>query len=191
MIMSYIEKASDATLALSRRVCHIEGLSSIVIGHTECGGLIRVFLAWEGLPESHLNGKLPLGIHDHQYGIEITVLSGEIVNTIYEINNQGRMLNHFIYHHSGRASKVGFNYIGIKEQQYGESFQMVASDIHNVFALKRSSWIVEEGPVVQEETNLWSPDTAVTCSNGFYESRDELVKHVRKFYGNHNSVWRR
>lgn len=154
-----------------------------------------MFLAWPGhqMARNTLAGDLPLGIHDHRYSLRLQLLVGTVVNTIYHEFEEGggRGLNAFEFR-SGqmkgppKTKRLGLRFLvsGLKEVlSPHEWLWMAAKDLHNVSCKGPAAWIVEEGPVEQEVTHLYTPSNRVDVEDLYhpFDSVDEVRNHVMNF----------
>lgn len=189
------EEAPDDLLLMSRDDCHATRVSSIVVGRSESGGLRRMFLAWPGhrLAENHLVGALPVGIHDHRYPLRLQLLAGRVRNTVYRRGGarSARILREFEFR-SGQmqvtpsASFVGLSAITVVAQEWlpaGEWLSLRARDLHNVECAGPAAWLVEEGPVEQESTRLFTPRMKVDTRDLYrpFESAAAVRDHAARF----------
>lgn len=177
---------------MSRDDCHALKVSSVVVGRTESGGLRRAFLAWPGhrLAENHLHGNLPVGIHNHRYSLRLQLLAGRVRNTIYR-RGPGRVLHEFEFR-SGQMQgppktfRVGFAEIEVASQAWlspDEWLTMEASAVHDVDCEGPAAWLVEEGPVEQDVTRLFTPQARIETADLYqpFESAAAVRDHVARF----------
>jgi hypothetical protein len=153
-----------------------------------------MFLAWPGhrLAENHLDGKLPVGIHDHRYSLRLQLLAGRVRNTTYRLGGRGsRALREFSFR-SGQmqgapsVSFVGLAAIAVGVQDWlsvGEWLRLRARDLHDVECEGAAAWLVEEGPVEQESTRLFTPRMEVDTRDLYrpFESAAAVREHVARF----------
>lgn len=184
--------APDGLLMMSRDDCHALKVSSIVVGHSDSGGLRRVFLAWPGhrLAENHLHGNLPVGIHNHRYSLRLQLIAGKVRNTTYR-RGPGRVLRAFEFR-SGQMQAapkvlpVGFTEIGVSSQSWlsaDDWLTLGASTLHDVDCEGPAAWIVEEGPVEQDVTRLFTPRSRIETGELYrpFEDPEAVRAHVARF----------
>lgn len=165
--LDLLARADDETLMMSMMDCHAPNLSSIVVKN-EDGRLTRAFLAWPGNPmhRNTLNQDLPLGIHNHRYSLTLHWMHGEVVNTLYDEDGWCE-LNKFRYTSAMAVDGPKFESLGMARLGVtmdttlgpGMVCYMSAETLHDVRCGEIAAWLVEEGPVEQEQTLLFSPST--------------------------------
>lgn len=176
---------------MSRSNCHASKVSSIVLGKNHTG-LIRVFLAWDGhnLAENHLMGNLPIGIHDHRYGLSLRLIHGRVRNTYYE-RGTGRTLNEWNFITGGMAGspsliKIGKAQISATREMWLKKdawLSMTATQLHNIDCKGMAAWLVAEGAVEQEITSLFTVGSSINTSDLYkpFNSSMEVINHVDEF----------
>lgn len=211
-VLMAVLHAKDEALILSRADCHASRVSSIVTGKTCDGSLIRIFLAWPGhqLEENHLQGQLPVGIHDHRYDLELQLLAGRVKNTVFSYGPielgaggnwppahewRGRILQRFDFQ-SGLAKGNGSAPIitdrgAVVASTVSSHFLssewtwLNACTMHNiqVDGGRAAAWKVIEGEVRQTTTTLLSPAVSIDTTDLYkpFDSPDEVRSHVAEF----------
>jgi len=85
-VIDMIWQTPDDVLLMSRKHCHAHNVHSIVVGRRN-GKLTRVFIAmpnhtlWENGTPGH---RYSVGIHDHQYSLQIRSVFGTVNHMIYQ-----------------------------------------------------------------------------------------------------------
>lgn len=71
--------AKDDSLLMSRSHCHARNVSSIVMRQRIDGSLLRAFLTWpcHRLDDNRPGGRLQVGVHDHRYGVRLSLIHGD------------------------------------------------------------------------------------------------------------------
>jgi hypothetical protein len=199
-LMNLIGHAPNDLLLMSRADCHALKVSSIVFGRNRAGGLARVFLAWPGhqLAENRLYGRMPVGIHDHRYKLRLQLLMGKVRNTIYRRTEHHavpmascRVLHEFQFVSGEMKGKpqtrrVGFTAIHVHSECWlspDDFTVMAATEFHDVDCVGPAAWFVEEGPVEQAVTTLFTPNAEVDTSDLYqaFANPAEVRAHVAQF----------
>lgn len=198
-LLRQAHRATDEYLMMSRMDTHASRVSSIVLGPTYGGrGLRRVFLAWPGhqLAENVLTGKLPVGIHDHRYSLQLTLIAGKVRNTLYgRATDKGRPLREFLFQSGemkGPPKVTGVRVTNVAELstswlQLDRPVWMAAEAVHNVdvpgLEGPPAAWLVEEGPVERGVTTLFSPNLTIDTEGLYqpFQSAEDVLEHVGDF----------
>lgn len=191
-LMRCTELAFNSELMLSRKNCHAENISSIVL-YNDSGKLIRVFLAWPG---HKLNrNDYPVGIHNHRYAVQLKHIYGDIEHVIYKVSaelgdcsNLDLIFKEYVYLTDGIGHKPSFEYRGLVLASEYEASQLTstfltAHDMHNMYVNGPAAWMVQEGKNIKDTVRLLLRGD-VPSFEGLYqkfESADEVRDHVRKF----------
>lgn len=176
--------------------CHSVGLHSFPISF-ENDLYRRIFYA-EEFHSLWKENPLEIAIHPHHVDITITVLDGVLYNCLYKKSDAGQQFNSFIWDSVIMNGIGGFKYLGdenlslIHKKPYskGESFSMVACELHTVFIEqgKKCVWLVEEKipscdyfPVNYSNHDLsnWTPE-------GLYKEVPDEVRNA--FIGEYISL---
>jgi hypothetical protein len=165
--------------------CHCIGLHSFPIKVTEEGLYKRIFYA----AQNHEMWKpYEIAIHPHHVDIKITVLEGELLNPLFEVDTNGEIFKKFRWNSHILNDRGGFEYLGeaglrqisnIKHRK-GDVVEMKACELHTVQIEygKVCVWLIEESkptceyfPINYSKNNLqdWKPD-------GLYIECDEETK---------------
>lgn len=171
--------------------CHTIGVHSFPISF-ENGLYKRIFYA----DINHQLWKpIEIAIHPHHVDIKITVLEGELFNPIYEIHENGEVVNKFQWVSHILNGKGGFEYLGqekIKQlsnklYRAGETVIMKACELHTV-QIKQGEicvWLIEESiPTCDYFPINYSPyDLSNWNAEGLYLEVDDKVRdfYIKKF----------
>lgn len=143
-----IRNANPETLSKSLNNVHANGMFSLVIGGTENGKLLRVFIAHEKLKPYDVQ------LHTHRYPINLTTIKGNIKHYLAVIENDQayntQKMSMFDYK-SPLNGGVGLTYesdeeVKIREQHIppGSTIHLGVNDFHTISCNKGSIWVVEE-----------------------------------------------
>lgn len=195
-----LKNASEDIVMMSRKNCHQLHLDSVVIDRKVDGRLTRAFFAHEG-HSMYLNDNLnqmSLGVHNHQYSIHLTKLSGYAVNVLCEDDSEAKEESHYITKYKYNSMLGGGSGVHpLHTKVHGLrvvcgdpiTFNFLHhSDLHTVWVQEgcKASWIVEEGHKVKDETVLYSPYGPSRINNignryQKFESKEEVVDMVERF----------
>lgn len=189
-----VNEAPDDMLLMSRNEYHAFNVSSIVLGRTSAGGLRRVFLAWPGhkLDENTLQGRLTVGIHNHRYSIDLTLLLGNVQNIVCKrALDNGRVLHEFDFRTGNMKWGPGIRYVGLAGivSDYHQllhcdfATHLPGEKLHTIACRGPAAWIVEEGAVEREVTRLFSPNREINTADLYqpFETAHDVRYHVMQF----------
>lgn len=190
LVLELLSESKDSDLMMSKFNCHVKGLHSIVLKNNH-GILTRCFFT-EKDHTMHLNINsklnLPLGIHNHRYGIRLNQVSGEAVNILYKENKPLNNISKFKYDSEilggSGASFVGFSGVEVCGVSKFTDIYMAHHELHTVFVPKgcMSSWVVMEGDTESMKTDLFQ-NGSVNCSKYKKpENPDQVREFIHNFY---------
>lgn len=202
MFLRALEEAPNEVVMMSRKDCHQLGLDSVVVDKASDGRLTRAFFAHPN-HSMYLNGDvdtLSLGVHNHQYNINLTKLYGTSYNIGFSDDNLGYRSKYPRVRKYRYKSQLGGGG-GIQPMYSNEhnlqqtSFEEITtnyihhSELHTVLVHKgeKAAWIVEEGLRVNDETLLYtsqSPSRIAMAGKGYskFKSKDQVVDMVEGFF---------
>lgn len=193
--LNELKSAPIEVVMMSRKNCHQKGLDSIVVNKCARGCLTRAFFAQENhkMYENFGGTYSPsLGYHDHKYNLTLTELYGTAYNVNVDISLDVGDMNLIEYNSMLQGcGDLELVCTGI-DVDYEESaikrLFLPHNQLHTV-AVKRgekSAWIVEEGVVEKETTNLITHLLPKDISSeNLYERfscKDEIVAMVENFF---------
>lgn len=192
-----VESASDSNLMMSKKHCHAMHVSSIVLDSSG-GRLLRAFLAWPGhelVNNASPYGATPLtvGIHNHRYDLTIHPICGFVLNVRYErsfaCHPGAREYDSYEFRTGVESRKLVANKIGSEllvrkhEHLITDKTTMEAEELHTIAVFGVAAWLVEEGPLRREQTQLFS-NSPIVADERFYEPFDDVrsvIDHCNKF----------
>ena len=202
MFLKALKEASSDVVMMSRRDCHQLGLDSVVVDKAHDGRLTRAFFAHPS-HSMHMNGSvhtLSLGVHNHQYNINLTKLYGTAYNIGFSDDN---VEGHSDYskvrkykYKSQLGGGGGVQPIYTTEHNLQQvSFEEITNnfihhiELHTVLVNKgeKAAWIVEEGGRVSDETLLYtsqSPSRIAMAGKGYsqFTSKEQVIEMVESFF---------
>lgn len=191
-VMRMIRETPTDVLMKSRKHCHARNVHSIVI-RERYEKLTRVFLA---MPDHPLwaNGaagyKYAVGIHDHQYSLQISHVFGTVMHMLYQRgkNRFAEELYEFRFKSGGCNGKPDVEMLGKTFIMPTSIYRILGSvtighDSLHTMSVPRNepaAWMVSEGERVKGTTTLFSDMPTIT-TEGFYqpfENLDEIYSIV-------------
>ena len=189
-----VANTSDSVLLMSRKNCHAPNVHSIVLSKSSDNRLTRVFLV---MPDHTLwhNGNrfsaYSVGIHDHQYDLEITSIFGSVTHMLYEqgINRFAEKLYRYQFKSGGCNGDPVVTPMG-KELVSPTSVYLLSGNkflthdrLHTLSVPEgeTAAWMVTEGERRKDTTTLFT-NTELVKTAGLYqpfESVDEIVDLVK------------
>jgi len=149
-----IDSATPEILNKSINDCHAKGLFSLVIGGTENGKLVRVFIASEDIK------PFDAQLHTHRYDLTITTLTNNIKHHVAEIVTYGQsVINLAEYEYQsplngGNGLKAkGIQSLKVVDYDMPSLTQLYMDSyaIHTVSCKANAVWIVEEHGFAQQK----------------------------------------
>lgn len=181
------------TLSMSIFDCHIEGLHSIVLNTNSCGDLTRVYLSdnCEAMKRNEGVKNNPLGIHDHLYHLHLYLVSGEVYNLNYTVDESDfkdvlecSIVNKYSFcgrkpHPKGIASL----WESYTKELTKEGLILHKDSLHTVKVVSpKASWLVIEGQQTKAATSLYTNLPINLDSHYRKEDNDFIVSYVESFY---------
>lgn len=195
-LLQRVKQAPSSALKLSRRDCHLQSVSSIVVS-TEEGRLTRAFLAFPGhrLWENRVGHSFPVGPHNHKYPISLTLIYGNVYNDVYvqTLAQYGDSFCTWKYRsgvndpaerrleYQGESLLTLYKTMKLPAPRAGrvslseKVLHTISTDDNGI-----AGWWVEEGFPVQEETDLFTltKDIDFVGLYGSFHSSQEVIDHV-------------
>lgn len=147
-IIEKLKAPNQESIGLSLNNVHADGLFSLVVGGTEPGKLLRVFIADKKLR--------PFGVqlHTHRYPIRLTTIRGTIKQYVAKeaasLNASSIKISEYEYRSflNGGSGLKYLKEVAVNVSEFtlpiGSSLVMDTEEYHTVSCSKGSIWIVEE-----------------------------------------------
>lgn len=185
-------QADEATLLMSRRDVHVQGLDSFVLINDD-GELTRMFYARtdELLRNTPYSPAYSVGIHNHRYGLWLTGVLGKAVSYHF-VDVGARILTpHSLYRYDWRSQlsadpgwrrHESMHNLELLESSYigddSGSLYMSADKLHTVWAEPGAAWLVDEGITTTAVTHMYTQQKQIDV-RGLY-NKFEDIRHVRE-----------
>lgn len=208
-----IRNADDDALLMSRRNCHVKGLHSLVFKNDDGMLSRMFMTTPDHEMHENFNletGDFSLGVHDHKYDLSLVGVKGRAVNLEFmrveddlvamsdspdEIRLPRPVKEKFLYRKHAYTSTNKMSE-PIIINQGGRNLKLFAYEninrlfirhttLHTVYVPKgeKACWIVYEGKVEQETTNLYT-NRPISETSGSYDLFDS-AEDVKRFFMKH------
>ncbi len=193
LLQRLYEQADDATLMMSMRNVHAMNLFSFVLKNDE-GRLSRVFYTPSNVLEVNypFSRTMSIGIHNHRYDLTLTGLQGRAVSYQYKVYDSIKGDDWALWHYTwhtyagghGRHARQGMVAVHLDSawelSDRSNPLHLPASVPHTVWAEAGAAWLVEEGAIYREQTNLYSYEIGAMVPDMYTLFKN--VKEVRRTF---------